>query len=379
MEQKSQAARNSVGRPVTHVVSNYPPALGGMEQVVQSLARQQVDLGLAVNVVTSDQGHGPPEREPFPVVRLKSFTVAHTTIIPGLMSALSKVDPHGLIHLHISMAYVPEVVRIVARRAGLPYVAHVHIDVLSSGRAGFLLGPYKRLLLGPDLRSAAAVIVPTPDYRAIIHEKYEVPRERIAVIPNGTDHRIAQLPKEPPRADREIRLLFVGRLSVQKNIPLMLDSMAAYLRTGGRKATLTVIGDGPEKSKTLSMIERLGLTGAVTLLGTLHGPDLESQYERADALILTSTNESFGLVLIEAMTKGLPIVTVDIPAVRNVVADGVNGLLAPQNPEAIADSIQRLFSDDGLYSALSGHNLSEARGYSWDATATAVSSVYDSL
>jgi glycosyltransferase involved in cell wall biosynthesis len=384
MEQEPQVERPATRPqaalpPVAHVVASYPPALGGMEKVVQTLARHQFDLGLRVSVVTSDQGHGEPQHEPFPVVRLKSFTVAHTTIIPGLLSALAKTDPRGLLHLHISMAYVPEIVWLVARRSGRRYVAHVHIDVMASGRAGFLLGPYKRTLLGPVLRSAAAVIVPTSDYRTIICEKYDVPQGRIAVIPNGTDHQIARLPKKLPGADREIRLLFVGRLSVQKNIPLMLDSLAAYLRSSNRKATLTIVGDGPEKSKMLSMIERLGLTDVVTLLGTLHGVDLESQYERADALILTSTNESFGLVLIEAMTKGLPIVTVDIPAVRNVVADGVNGLLAPQNPEAIAESIHRLFSDASLYSALSRHNVSEARRYSWDVTTDAVSSVYGSL
>jgi glycosyltransferase involved in cell wall biosynthesis len=61
------------------------------------------------------------------------------------------------------------------------------------------------------------------------------------------------------------------------------------------------------------------------------------------------------------------------------VADGVNGLLAPQNPEAIAESIHRLFSDASLYSALSRHNVSEARRYSWDVTTDAVSSVYGSL
>jgi glycosyltransferase involved in cell wall biosynthesis len=277
------------------------------------------------------------------------------------------------------MAYVPEVVWLAARRSGRRYVAHVHIDVMASGRAGVLLGPYKRMLLGPVLRAAAAVVVPTPDYRTIICDKYDVPSERIAVIPNGTDHRIATVPKKPPGADREIRLLFVGRLSVQKNIPLMLDSVAAYLRRSSRKATLTVVGDGPEESKMRSMIERLGLSDAVTLLGTLHGTDLESQYERADALILTSTNESFGLVLIEAMAKGLPIVTVDIPAVRNVVADGVNGLLAAQNPEAVAESIHRLFSDPNLYSALSRHNVAEAGRYSWGVSADAVSGVYASL
>ena len=85
-------------------------------------------------------------------------------------------------------------------------------------------------------------------------------------IRNGTDHRIAHLARTLPGPEREKRLLFVGRLSVQKNIPLMLDSIAAFLRRSDQTATLRVVGDGPERSRMVSAIERLGLTGAVTLL-----------------------------------------------------------------------------------------------------------------
>ncbi len=377
---RPQTADGPASRPVIHVVASYPPALGGMEEVVQSLARHQFDLGVPVRVVTSDQGSGPPvQAEPFPVVRLRSFTVAHTTIIPRLLPTLARTDPRGLFHLHISSAYVPEVVWLVARRTKRRYVAHVHIDLTASGRAGFLLGPYKKVLLGRILRGAAAVVVPTQDYRAIINEKYGVPRERVVVIRNGTDHRIAHLARTLPGPEREKRLLFVGRLSVQKNIPLMLDSIAAFLRRSDQTATLRVVGDGPERSRMVSAIERLGLTGAVTLLGTLRGPDLEAQYEDADALILTSTYESFGLSLVEAMTKGLPIITVKIPAVRNVVSDGVNGLLAEQNPEAVAEVIHRLFTDPGLYSAISRNNLAKARQFDWTVIAGEVSALYESI
>jgi len=143
--------------------------------------------------------------------------------------------------------------------------------------------------------------------------------------------------------------------------------------------TLRLVGDGPERATTVAAVERLGLGDVVTFLGTLRGRALEAEYEEADALLLTSTNESFGLVLVEAMTKGLPIVTVDIPAVRNIVADGVNGLLAASDPEAVAEALRRLCSDASLYAAISRANLAEALRFSWSATADAVSAVYEGI
>ena len=195
----------------------------------------------------------------------------------------------------------------------------------------------------------------------------------------SSDLAIVPVARQAPGPEREIRLLFVGRLSVQKNLPLLLESFAALLKRSDRAVSLTVVGDGPERHRMVSTIERLGLGGTVRLLGTLRGPDLESQYLGADALLLTSTNESFGLVLIEAMTKGLPIVTVDIPAVRNVVSDGVHGLLAEPEAEQVAAAIERLFGDEALYCAVSRNNLDAARQYSWTSVADAFSKLYDSI
>ena len=86
--------------------------------------------------------------------------------------------------------------------------------------------------------------------------------------------------------------------------------------------------------------------------------------------MLTSNQESFGLVFIEAMTKGVPIVSVDIPAVRNVVTDGVNGILAQQDPESVADAIRAVLADPARYERMSKDNLAKARNYDWDAVAS---------
>ena len=369
----------SSARGIVHIVARYPPGLGGMEQVVQSLARYQSKLGMRVRVLTSDQGSNDSrqEAELFPVSRLRSINIAHTPISPSLLFRLLRIDRNSIIHLHISSAYTPEMVWIDARLRRHPYLAHVHLDVLPSGRAGSLLIPYKRLLLRRVLRDAEAVLVPTDDYRELISDKYGIPLERIIVIRNGTEHGIAERPKVLGGERAARNLLFVGRLSVQKNIPLMLEAVAAYVRKYGDDVRLMIVGEGEIKPAVQSQIDRLGLGDIVKLRGSLHGAAVQSAYEDSDLLLLTSTNESFGLVLIEAMTKGLPIVSVNIPAVRNVVTSGVNGLLVEPVPGAVAAAIHTLLVDRSLYSAVSRNNLAKSRDYGWEVIAEEIARVYD--
>jgi glycosyltransferase involved in cell wall biosynthesis len=349
-----------------------------MEQVVQSLARHQYKLGMQVGVLTSDHGRDelPPEDEAFTVSRLKSVYVAHTPIIPGLLPRLFGLHRDSIIHLHISCAYTPETVWAYARLRRHPYLAHVHLDVLPCGWAGSLLGPYKRLLLSRVLRGATAVLVPTPDYRELISGKYRIPLERVVVIANATGHRIADAPRSAARIGQRRKLLFVGRLSAQKNIPLMLEALGHYVQKYGSDVSLSIVGEGELRSAVHSQIDRLALGNIATLRGALHGEALESAYEDADLLLLTSVNESFGLVLVEAMTKGLPIVSVDIPAVRNVVVNGVNGLLVESAPQAVANAIHMLLTDKTLYTEVSRNNLAKARDYDWSAVAAELSAIY---
>ena len=368
-------------RKIVHVVARFPPALGGMEQVVLHLARNQYKLGHSVKVLTSDEKWCGPhqEDEPFQVSRLKSFNLAHTTIILDLLPQLLSLEQDSMIHLHISCAYIPEMVSIYSRLRGVRYLAHLHLDVLPSGRAGPLLDPYKKTLLRRVLRDAAAVIVPTDDYRELISEKYRIPKARVVVIGNGTNHRIADQPKSLQGDAVQRRLLFVGRLSVQKNIPLMLDAIAVYLREYGNEVRLSIAGEGEKLLAVLSQIDRLGLGDVVKLHGRVDGEALESLYELSDVFLLTSMNESFGLVFIEAMTKGLPIVSVNIPAVRNVVANGVNGLLVDSTPEAVAGALHTLLADKALYSAISKNNLAKSLDYDWKNIAEQFVMLYDSV
>src|SRR5450631_702592 len=116
---------------IVHVTSYYPPHLGGMENVAAQLAERFVDKGYAVSVYTSNIGYLSDAviRSEVEVHYLKSLEFAHTPVIFTLFFRLLALPRHSLIHLHVAQAFSPEVVCLISKIRGIPYVAHIHLDV----------------------------------------------------------------------------------------------------------------------------------------------------------------------------------------------------------------------------------------------------------
>jgi glycosyltransferase involved in cell wall biosynthesis len=127
------------------------------------------------------------------------------------------------------------------------------------------------------------------------------------------------------------------------------------------------------------LISDLSLRQYVSLLGFVTGAKLEALYETADALVLTSTREAFGQVMLEAMTKGIPVVASNIDCVRTIVADGTTGLLAELDSHSFASSFYRLITEDGLYEKLSHGALESSKRYSMAETIESYMAVYREL
>lgn len=357
--------------PVVHVTAHYPPFLGGMEKVVESLAAYRRGLGLPVQVLTALDGAvrvaGPDEADPDDadpdeadyVRRLRCWNVAHTAVIPGLLRELVRLPRETVIHLHISQAFLPETVLVARLLRGLPYLAHLHLDVGPSGPAGFLLHAYKPLLLGPVLRAAASVVVFTAEQRAAATARYRLDPARVAVLPNGvresffcTDQR--HLHDKP-------RLLFVGRLSVQKNVPLLLHALDGV----SERFETTLVGDGDQGRMLRKTAERLRLQN-VRFHGRADGAELRGLYAGADVLVLPSEREGMPLVLLEALAAGLPTVATDIPGNRDVVAPGRTGLLVPpSDPARLRQALLEVTGDAQHYQRMSEAARARAARYSW--------------
>jgi GalNAc-alpha-(1->4)-GalNAc-alpha-(1->3)-diNAcBac-PP-undecaprenol alpha-1,4-N-acetyl-D-galactosaminyltransferase len=183
--------------------------------------------------------------------------------------------------------------------------------------------------------AAEKVVVPSESVATIARERAHVPNDKIVVIPNAIDpadwtHAVA------PLLGSTITIGFVGRLDPVKRVPLLVDAFSRI----NRPSRLEIYGDGPDRAAIQARVDELGLGDRVTLHGTLSRP--RQAMAGFHVLALPSVAEGFGLVLIEAMAAGVPVVAADAPGIRDVVRSGENGLLVdPTNRAAFAAALAK--------------------------------------
>ena len=173
---------------------------------------------------------------------------------------------------------------------------------------------------------------------------------RYEIVPNGTDvSRFADAAAADLGPGR--KLLFVGRLDLRKGFPVAL---AAFARLGASREDLRliVVGDGPERSAVEGL--PAGIRTRVEMLGAVANEALPTYHAACDVYVGPALGgESFGMVLVEAMAAGLPVVASAIEGYREVVRDGVDGLLVPpRDPVALSDAVARILDDEVLAARL---------------------------
>lgn len=366
---------------LAQIVSYYsPPHVGGMEMRARERAERLAKAGWFVETLTSsEQTYPHTVTDEHLIVRyLKSREIAHTPIMFALPLAIMRVPRGSAVQVEMAQAFCPEITALICKLRRMPYIARVPLDPFGHSKFRHaLLALYQRTALSWTYRNAALVIVLTEDDIALVSKKYHVDARRIRVIPNGTDFTVLSSPR--PGFRDPFRLLFAGRVVMQKNVPLLLESLRYFINAYSLPIRLDLVGDGEDMPRIGNMIEQLSLQECVSLKGNVMGKELESLYEEADAFVMTSTRESFPQVLLEAMAKGLPIVASNINGVRTVVEDGAAGLLVELKEKAFADAFHRLIIEKGLYQKLSRGSLEGAAKYSWNTTIEKYIGVYSEL
>jgi glycosyltransferase involved in cell wall biosynthesis len=366
---------------IIQVCGYYPPHIGGIEFCVSNIAAELASRGRRVTVLTSAVGAASPQTEiktntntdTGPVVcRLRALEVAHTPLIPALPWSLSRISGGAIIHLHFGQLFTDVVGALVATVKRRPLVAHFHMDTPASGPLGGIFRLYKRLILGRLLRRADAVIVLSDAQREFLQQRYGVGAERISVIPNGVADEFFDLRAGGPKtvAGQPFRLLFVGRLAAQKNIPLLLATM----QTLGDDFQLDLVGDGELRAEVAELARDLP-PGRVHLWGPLSGAQLRARYAQADAFVLTSDQEGMPLALLEAMAAGLPVVASDIDGLReHIMGSGL--LVTDRTPEGYAAQITRLRDDAELRETCSQASVMLADAHRWSHSVDLICAVY---
>jgi glycosyltransferase involved in cell wall biosynthesis len=206
---------------------------------------------------------------------------------------------------------------------------------------------------------AKKVVVPSPSVARVAQRLAGVPREKVVVIPNAVEP--ADFRRTPGRSGGNIG--FIGRLDPIKRVTRLVQAMT-MLDSG---ICLHIFGDGEDRPAIEVEIARLNLQHRVTLHGTVTA--VGAALATLDVLVLPSESEGFGLVLIEAMAAGVPVVATDVPGIRDVITDGVNGVLAPTHDVSVlAGAIGHVLDDDQLRAKIiEGGRAAVAQRYNWDA------------
>lgn len=216
-----------------------------------------------------------------------------------------------------------------------------------------------------NVRRSDLVVAPSAYAARRLVDVYAVPAERIRIVPPAFDHdRWMRALAGAPRLSRAGPVvLAVARLYARKNLAALIAAAAPLARmTPG--VQVRIVGEGPERPRLAEAIRRHGADGCVRLAGHLPFERLAAEFANADVFCLPSRQEGFGLVFLEAMAAGIPIVAARASSTPELVRDGVNGsLIDPGDPNAIAGALASLLADGARRAAMGRRNAEMARQF----------------
>ena len=345
---------------VLHIGKFYAPQRGGIERHVQDLAEWQLANGIDAQVlVHQPSGHWIGTRDVVDGVTVeRAGCVAaplYAPISPGFplrLSSMIRRHQPQVLHLHLPNASCFALLASPAARR-LPWIVHWHADISPDAKDWRLHVAYRlyRPFEQAVLKRAAAIIVTSQAYRdASVALKPWL--SKTSVIGLGLRPAPESMGLSPnwPAGDG-IKLLSVGRLSYYKGFDTLFDALA-LLRDRGDvpMPRLLLVGEGEHGRRLREHASRLQLDDCVRFAGGIDDDSLQSAYCGADLLALPSLDrsEAFGLVLLEAMRAGLPVVASAIAGsgVGHVVADGQTGdLFAAGDANALANALTRMIRE----------------------------------
>ncbi len=388
---------------------------GGMNVYVQMLTRRLGRLGIHVDVYTRSQDehvphvlhdlgygnrivHVPSGPEiPLPKPKLSEYI---PTFVDGIIQFASQKKIHyDIIHSHYWMSGIAALA--LKKVWSVPVITMFHTLGLMKQRVArsdeeaegdYRVNGEKEVLINSD-----RIVASTLAEFAQLQWLYQADPSKVVVIPPGVDtsHFYPILPEEakefigiPPE---HRMLLYVGRIEPLKGIDTLIRSLSIIRRKGilDRHCCLclSIIGGDPivedgdmsdEMARLKSLSEEYGLVDLVTFLGRRDQDALPYYYSAAEAVIMPSHYESFGMVALEAMACGTPVVASEVGGLAFLVKDGETGFHFPaEDPEALSERLIALIENDDLRKNMSANAASLAKEYDWQIIAQRISGLYD--
>lgn len=369
---------------IAHIVCVFPPYRGGIGSVACNYANVLNRSGVDITVITPDYGKIQAKMtSSFAVKYFKPFLrYGNGAFIPQLIVELKKYD---IVHLHYPFFGGAESVwlaKLLRNFSNL--VVHYHMDVDGLSKvAGFLSLP-SGFILNNLLTVAQAITCASIDYIEQSRIKSVLKRfpDKFIEIPFGVDAK-RFIPRGIVREKAVCELLFVGSLDRAHYFKGLSILIKALILLPNNNWSLKVVGEGDRRETYEKEISAAGLGYKIKFLGNVSDKELPIVYREADVFVLPSINknEAFGLVLLEAMACGLPVLASCLPGVRSVFNDGIEGMLArPGDAQDLSDKIKKLLDNNKMRHSMgqAGRELVEKK-YTWELAGKKLLDLYENL
>lgn len=370
---------------IAHVVCVFPPYKGGMGNSAYHFAKILSSMGHEVVIFTTDYGNlNIEEKNDFKVERLKPFfKIGNAAILPQLFWKLKGFD---IIHLHYPFFGSVEVVLLGKflsfKNANI--VVHYHMDAVGTGIKGIIFNINRFLFLPLLIRKAKIITCASLDYIKHSHlSKYYRKREQqFRQTLFGVDSSVFA-----PRGDngekKEKTILFVGGLDKAhyfKGLKNLLIAIKILKKELSFPIKLNVVGKGDLKPYYENLTRKLRILDEVNFFDNVENKDLPKYYNDCDVFVLPSINrgEAFGLVLLEAMASGKPVVASGLPGVRGVFKSGEQGLVVkPDDINDLVEKIKKILLDKNMAKKMgeAGRELVEKK-YTWEEVGKRLDLIY---
>jgi 1,2-diacylglycerol 3-alpha-glucosyltransferase len=224
------------------------------------------------------------------------------------------------------------------------------------------------------------IVIPSESMRELLLREYGLD-DLYTVIPTGTNLEPfltadGKALRREKGWEKETVLISIGRLAPEKNWDTLLQAFAK-VAPEYPDLRLVLIGDGPAKDSLQQLSSDLGVAGQVTFTGALPFAEIPSYLKAANVFAFASVTETQGLVTIEAMAAGLPVVAVDGSGTRDIVEHDKQGFLVENDPEALAEGLRKIFSDPQRIKRFSNNALKKARTFDVNVLGKQLVDVYE--
>jgi D-inositol-3-phosphate glycosyltransferase len=389
---------------------------GGMNVYVHQLTRTLGKLGVHVDVFTRSQDehvphvlhdlgyhnrvvHIPAGPEiPLPKTELERYI---PKFVQGVKSFVeSKNIQYDLIHSHYWMSGIAAIE--LSESWDIPFLHMFHTLVLMKNRIARspqeMEGEYRLIGEKKVIAKANRIIAATLAEKSQLEFLYETPSSKISVIPPGVDIRhFYPIPNDEARevvgiADNAHMILYVGRIEPLKGIDNLIKAISIIQNKTEKNFyphSLVIIGGEPdakpedmnaEMARLQDLVEELKIENFVIFLGKQDQQMLPYYYSAAEVVVMPSHYESFGMVALEAMACGTPVVASQVGGLPFLVRDGETGFVVPGNDiQSLANRLMELIKDKDLRTKLGKKSTEYAQMYAWETISTKMIEVYNQI